>query len=347
MNKVLNILLISLPLLLLSCGNDGTNIQLELDQSAIDLPFGEKTTITVTQAPATGESIEWSSSDENVASVFFGTVTANGSGTATITAKLGEQTAECVVHVPGRTYELVWAEEFDGTTLDLDNWTYEVNGSGGGNNELQYYTDRTENLRLEDGKLVIEAHKEDYLGKQYTSARIITKDKKDIRYGRVEARLKVPKGRGTWPAFWMLGYGSWPQAGEIDIMEHVGYEPQLFHCALHSANKNGMNGQNQHGSQDMGYDVADEFHVITMEWVEKEFMGLDRIHIYVDGVKTKTFAETAQLANAGDWPFNDSFFFILNLAIGGSWGGVQGVDDSMFDVPVRYEVDYIRVYQLQ
>ena len=183
--------------------------------------------------------------------------------------------------------------------------------------------------------------------KQYTSARIITKDKQDFKYGKIEARLQVPKGRGTWPAFWMLGYGRWPQAGEIDMMEYVGYDPNTFHCALHTANKNGMNGRNQKGHMAFDEDVANDFHTITMEWVENEFMGFDRIHIYIDGVKSHTFAETAQLRDSGDWPFNDNFFFILNLAIGGSWGGALGVDDAMFDSPVLFKVDYVRVYQLQ
>ncbi|PWJ42908.1 family 16 glycosylhydrolase [Sediminitomix flava] len=338
-----------LQMVFFSCESDSKENELKsftLSHETLELSVGETMEITITEAPNTNAPLVWTSDNETVATVFFGQVTAVQSGTATITASLGEDTVSCVVTVPERTYELVWADEFDGTTLNTNYWTYEVNGSGGGNNEAQYYTDRPENIRVEDGKLIIEARKEEYLGKQYTSARIITKDKVDLKYGKVEARLKVPKGRGTWPAFWMLGYGSWPRAGEIDIMEHVGYQPNVFHCALHTLTKNGMNGQNPHGEQYFDYAVADEFHVITMEWVENEFMGFDRIHIYVDGVKTKTFAETPQLQDSGDWPFNDKFFFILNLAIGGSWGGAQGIDDSMFDEPVRYEIDYVRAYQL-
>ena len=185
------------------------------------------------------------------------------------------------------------------------------------------------------------------MGKSYTSGRINTKNNKHFAYGKVEARLKVPKGVGTWPAFWMLGYGSWPGCGEIDIMEHVGYQPKTFHCALHTLNRNGMNGQNEHAQQTLDQDVANDFHVITMEWVENEIQGYDRMHFYVDGLKTASFSETKQLQESGDWPFNDDFFFIVNLAIGGTWGGSQGIDDSMFDNPVLYQVDYIRVYQLQ
>lgn len=339
---------IAVLFLFLACADDPVaDNKLELDKSELTLNLGEKATITITQAPSTNEAAIWTSDDETVASVFLGTITALSSGTAIITATVGDQSATCVVTVPERVYQLVWADEFDGTTLNTDYWTYEVNGNGGGNGEAQYYTDHSENLRVADGVLTIEARKEAYEGKQYTSARIVTKNKKDFKYGKVETRLKVPLGRGTWPAFWMLGYGSWPRAGEIDIMEHVGYDPNTFYCALHTLNKNGMNGLNFKGHQTLTEPAANEFHEITMEWIESEFLGFDRIHIYVDGVKTTTFAETSQLQSSDDWPFNDQFFFILNLAIGGSWGGSQGIDDSMFDNPVLFQVDYVRVYQYQ
>ncbi|TLX70324.1 glycosyl hydrolase family protein [Labilibacter sediminis] len=345
------LLLAILPCFFFSCSDSDSEEakpkSLELDQSELTLLVGEKTTINVIEAPVATEPVVWSSDNESVATVFLGAVTAVNSGTATITATMGEYTAECVITVPERTYELVWSDEFEGASLNTDNWTIEVNGNGGGNQELQYYTDRPENVRLEDGFLILEARKEEYLGKNYTSGRIVTKNKQDFKYGKIEARFKVPSGRGTWPAFWMLGYGSWPRAGEIDIMEHVGYDPKTFHCALHTLNKNGLNGQNFKAHQTLANNAADEFHTVTMEWVENEFMGFDRIHIYIDGVKTTTFGETKQLQDTGDWPFNDQFFFILNLAIGGKWGGLQGVDDSMFDNPVLYMIDYVKVYQLQ
>ncbi|WP_082026539.1 family 16 glycosylhydrolase [Flammeovirga sp. OC4] len=322
------------------------NTALQLSSDALTISVGQSEQLKILSAPQSDQEVVWTTDDEFIASVFHGVVTAHQSGTTTISVVMGEEVATCTITVPEREYKLVWQEEFDGDALNLDYWTYEVNGRGGGNQELQYYTDRPENIRVEDGKLIIEAKKEEYEGKNYTSARIISKDKKDLRYGKVEARLKVPGGRGTWPAFWMLGYGRWPDAGEIDIMEHVGYESNIFHCALHTKNKNGLNGQNAHGEQIFDQDVSGEFHTITMEWVEDEFMGYDRIHIYVYGNLTKTFAETKQLQDAGDWPFNQEFFFILNLAIGGSWGGALGVDDTMFDNPVLFEIDYIRAYQL-
>lgn len=353
--KIKFILLITiLQSLFYSCSESSTDnggtvsiVDLVLSDSELTMKVGDEVIVTVTDAPAVNETLVWTSDTEDVATVFNGIITARQSGTAIITASLGEFTATTTVTVAERTYQLVWSDEFDGTELNTDNWNYEVNGNGGGNNELQYYTDRPENIRVEEGRLIIEAKKEAYENRNYTSARITSSLKQDFAYGKMEARLKVPKGVGTWPAFWMLGYGSWPRAGEIDIMEHVGYDPTVFHTALHTRNKNGLNGQNFHAEQDLNEDVADEFHTITMEWVEEELYGYDRIHIYVDGVQTKTFGETAQLQETGDWPFNDNFYFILNLAIGGNWGGSQGVDDSMFDVPVLFEVDYIRVYQLE
>lgn len=326
---------------------DDPILSLKFDKTTLSLNVGDVDTITIIETPEQGQEVIWTSSDEDVATVFFGKVTALTSGSTTITATVGEDTATCEVTVAERTYQLVWSDEFDGDALDTDIWTYEIGtGSWGwGNNEEQYYTDRTENIRLEDGMLVIEARKESYEGSEYTSARIKTADKKDFKYGKIEARLRVPAGTGTWPALWMLGYGSWPQCGEIDIMEHVGKDPMDVHCALHTTNKNGMNGNNFSDSSTFSENMSDDFHVITLEWVEKEIQGYDRIYVSVDGEQYATFGETSQLQESDDWPFNDSFYFILNLAIGGNWGG--DVDDSMFDVPVLYQIDYVRVYQLQ
>lgn len=326
-----------------------SDVNLELNKSELNMNAGEEATLAVTKAPSSNETLVWTTSNKAVATVFNGVVTAQQSGTAVITATLGTHSAKCNVTVAQRTYKLVWSDEFEGTTLNMNNWSYETGtGSWGwGNNEKQYYTDRPENIRVGDGILTIEARKENYEGSSYTSARIKTANKKDFAYGKIEARLKVPGGRGTWSAFWMLGYGSWPNSGEIDIMEQVGYQPKTFHTALHTKNKNGMNGQNFSASQDLAKDASDEFHTITMEWVKKELLGYDRIRIYIDGVETTTFGETSQLRDSGDWPFNKNFFFILNFAIGGNWGGVQGIDDTIFANPVLYQIDYIRVYQLE
>lgn len=327
--------------------NSGEEVSLKLNKNELTLKVGETETLVVSASPSQTGTITWTSTNKTVATVFFGKVTALNSGKTTIIAQLGDYIDSCIITVPEREYVLVWEEEFNGNSLNTDYWNIEVNGNGGGNGEAQYYTDRSENLRVADGLLTIEARKETYMNKAYTSARINTKEKKDFVYGKVDVRLKVPKGTGTWAAFWMLGYGSWPSAGEIDIMEHVGYEPKIFHCALHTQNKNGMNGQNEHALQVLPDDAANNFHVITMEWVENEIGGYDRIHIYVDGVKTTTFGETQQLQQTNDWPFNKKFFFIINLAIGGTWGGSKGIDNTIFDNPVLFQIDYIRVYQLR
>lgn len=345
-------LLLAVLSLSCSCSNDDDGEvpaeQLQLNVTELILDVGEEATLEVTQTPQNGETIEWDVDDESVATVFLGKVTALSSGTATVIATMGEYTATCIVTVPERNYELVWSDEFEGSNLNMDNWTYEIGtGSWGwGNNEAQYYTDRPENIRLEDGYLIIEARKEDYQGSQYTSARIKTADKQEFTYGKIEARLQVPSGMGTWPALWMLGIdGDWPECGEIDIMEHVGKDPNAFHCALHTKNKNGMNGRNFKASQFFVEPVANNFYVIKLEWVKDEVLGYDRMHFYVDDVKTATFGETTQLQDSGDWPFNQPFFLILNLAIGGNWGGE--IDDAVFNEPVLYKLDYIRVYQFK
>jgi beta-glucanase (GH16 family) len=234
---------------------------------------------------------------------------------------------------------LVWQDEFEGTGLpDNTKWGYDVGGDGWGNNELQYYTGSdTNNARLHDGKLIIEAHKESYLGKDYTSARLVTRNKGDWKYGRVEVRAKVPAGTGTWPAVWMLPtdweYGGWPASGEIDIMEYVGYDPNIVHQTVHTQAYNHLNGTEQTSSTTLAT-AEEEFHVYAIEWTE------DKIDFFVDGVLRFTFENEGTWQK---WPFDKRFHLLLNVAIGGNWGGVQGVDDSIF--PVQMEVDYVRVYQ--
>ncbi|MCF8303397.1 MAG: family 16 glycosylhydrolase [Bacteroidales bacterium] len=234
---------------------------------------------------------------------------------------------------------LVWQDEFDYSGLpDSEKWDYDVGGSGWGNNELQFYTEAdTNNARVQNGKLIIEAHKENYSGNEYTSARLITKNKGDWKYGRIEVRAKVPAGRGTWPAVWMLPtdweYGGWPSSGEIDIMEYVGYDPNVIHQTVHTQAYNHLNGTEQ--SQSTYLETAEEqFHVYAIEWTE------DEIEFFVDGELRFTFENEGTWQK---WPFDKRFHLLLNVAIGGNWGGAQGVDDSIF--PVQMEVDYVRVYQ--
>jgi beta-glucanase (GH16 family) len=233
---------------------------------------------------------------------------------------------------------LVWSDEFDGSSLNTQNWTYEVNGNGGGNNELQYYTNSPKNLQVSDGTLKIIALKESYLGKSYTSARIVTKNKGDWKYGRIEARLKMPYGQGIWPAFWMMPtsnvYGGWPKSGEIDIMEYLGHETNKVYGTIHYGP---AWPNNQHsGSYYMlgnGNNFSDDFHVFAVEWEENV------IRWYVDD--KLYFTRTPSSISPYDWPFDQEFFVILNLAVGGNW---PGNPDATTVFPQTYEVDYVRVY---
>ena len=235
-------------------------------------------------------------------------------------------------------WTLVWNDEFDGPNIDATKWSYEVNGNGGGNNELQYYTDRPKNSYIDSGKLVIQALQENYSGRNYTSARMRTLGKGDWLYGRFDIRAKLPYGTGTWPAIWMLPtdkfYGDWPQSGEIDIMEHVGYDPNVIHASTHTL-KYYFKINTQKTATIKLTNVFTEFHIYTMEWYS------DRIDCFVDG--TKYFSSLNDSTGWQAWPFDKRFHLLLNVAIGGDWGGVKGVDNSIF--PQKMEVDYVRVYK--
>jgi Beta-glucanase/Beta-glucan synthetase len=235
---------------------------------------------------------------------------------------------------------MVWNDEFSNTGLpDATRWGYDVGGSGWGNNELEYYTDsRLENARCENGNLVIEARKESYQGMNYTSARLVTSNKGDWRYGRFEVRAKLPGGKGTWPAIWMLPttwvYGSWPSSGEIDIMEYVGYDPGNVHGSIHTEAYNHTIGTQKTSTYSVP-DAETAFHTYAIEWTT------EKIDFFVDDVKYFSF--TNEHTGYKVWPFDQPFHFILNLAVGGDWGGAEGVDPNIW--PQQMVVDYARVYQ--
>ncbi|MFT4032308.1 MAG: glycoside hydrolase family 16 protein [Siphonobacter sp.] len=238
----------------------------------------------------------------------------------------------------------VWADEFEERGLpDSNKWGYEVGGNGWGNNELQFYTDkRSENARVEGGKLIIEARKEDFQEKNYTSARLTTKGKADWTYGRFVIRAKLPKGRGTWPAIWMLAsqqlYGSayWPDNGEIDIMEHVGYDPGVVHATVHTKAFNHIAGT-QRGDTLTITDAMTNFHDYVLEWTP------DYIRAFVDTTQYFEFRNTQK--GWQEWPYDKPEYLLLNIAVGGNWGGQKGVDDTIF--PQRMEIEYVRVYRLK
>jgi len=240
-------------------------------------------------------------------------------------------------------WSLVWHDEFDGKKIDLTKWEHEVNARGGGNNELQYYTARSENSYVKNGVLVIEAIKETFTGsegtREYTSARLRTKNKGDWTYGRFEIRAKLPFGQGIWPAIWMLPtdneYGGWAASGEIDIMELLGHEPNKVHGTLHYG---GRWPENKHTGK--SYTLAQgnfsqDYHVFTLEWKEGEFRW------YVDDVHYLTLTEWFSDNGEFPAPFDKRFHLLLNVAVGGNWP--RNPDETTV-FPQRMEVDYVRVF---
>lgn len=247
---------------------------------------------------------------------------------------------------PPGSWELVWSDEFNGTTLDRNKWNIEVNGAGGGNNEQQYYTDRSSNIFLQDGKLVLQGLRERYCAadgcRDFTSGRINSKGKGGWLYGRFEARAKLPRGQGAWPAIWMLPtdnvYGQWPLSGEIDIMEAINVGASggnTVYGTLHYG-KPWPNNVHQGKSYVPSGSISEGFHTYAMEWEPGE------IRVYADGVLYGRFNDWFTTGGAYPAPFNQRFHWVLNVALGGNWPGP--VSSSM-PFPARMEVDWVRVYR--
>ncbi len=256
----------------------------------------------------------------------------------------------------GGEWKLVWSDEFERDGLpDPAKWSYEEGFVR--NRELQYYTtNRLENARVEGGFLIIEARREKFPNARfrpdaperrwqqqreqadYTSASLTTQGRVSWTYGRIEARAKVPSGRGTWPAFWTLGTNrgqvGWPACGEIDILEYVGHEPGVVHANVHTRGYNHARG-NGRGARLSVPHAEKEFHVYAVEWTP------EKLEFCVDDRKYFTLENDG--TGVDSWPFDAPQYLILNLAIGGTWGAQKGVDDAIF--PQRYIVDYVRVYQ--
>ena len=419
MKKLLHSILVLCTMMCVACE---PTVNFSLRPNSLQMKVGDITTINVI---GQATNIEWASSNEDVATVFHGAVTAKAIGTTTITAKSGETVVNAQVFVSGTDgatlrispafvalkkgethqfqygntyglevtwsssaedivkvdqqgmvtalksgnatitlatpvesvtalvavehnwgeYSLVWSDEFNGDKLDESVWNYNTGGNGWGNNELQYYTTRPENIRIVNGCLEIEARKETYENREYTSARIYSKGKKSFLYGKMEARIKFPGGKGTWPAYWMMGEsGNWPKCGEIDIMEHVGSIDNRASFALHTQEKNGMNGKNWHSTHFFDHPLSNDYHVYGVEWCQEEMDGKDCIRFTVDGVEYATAWEN-KIGDHDSWPFYKPHYFILNLAIGGNMGGK--VDDAIFNQKRIMYVDWVRVYQRQ
>ena len=251
-------------------------------------------------------------------------------------------------HASSPAWILVWSDEFngaDGTPPDPAKWVLESGGKGWGNNELESYTTRPENAFQQGGNLVITVLKEEFKGsdgiaRNYTSARLKTQGKFSQLYGRFEARIKIPRGQGMWPAFWMLGNnidkpGGWPGSGEIDIMENIGKEPALVHGTIHGPGYSGDKGPTAAYALPDRRPFADDFHVYALEWQRKAIRFYVDDHLYA----TRTRHD---LPKGTKWVYNHPFFLLLNVAVGGSW---PGNPDATTVFPQTMLVDYVRVYR--
>jgi beta-glucanase (GH16 family) len=238
-------------------------------------------------------------------------------------------------------WRLVWSDEFEGpanTKPDAARWAYDLGASGWGNAELQNYTDLAENAALDgQGRLVIRALQQG--PKQYTSARLKTLGKFTVTYGKIEARMRLPRGQGIWPAFWMLGAdihkAGWPACGEIDIMEHIGKEPSAVYGTIHGPGYSGGKAISGKTVLPEGQSVAADFHTFAAEWAP------GRIDFFFDGARYHTVTQ-ATLPPGSRWAFDKPFFLLLNLAVGGRW---PGYPDATSQFPQELIVDYVRVYQ--
>ena len=240
-------------------------------------------------------------------------------------------------------WKLVWNDEFSDTALNLEKWSHEIGGHGWGNNELQYYSDQDSSAFIRDGKLIIRA---DFVPqgtgspnnlRYFSSARLRTSGKGDWLYGRIEVKAKLALGQGIWPAIWMLPtdwmYGGWPESGEIDIMEHVGFDPGRVHGSIHTESYNHKINTQRGGSQFLD-NISTKFYVYAIEWYE------DRIDFLIDDKKYFSF-QNDEKNDYKSWPFNQRFHLLINIAVGGDW---PGKPDETTKFPTEMEVEYVRVY---
>ena len=236
--------------------------------------------------------------------------------------------------------EPFWFDEFDYKGLpDSTKWGYDIGGNGWGNNELQNYTNSINNASVKEGLLTITARREQREGSEYTSARLVSKNKGDFLYGRFEISAKLPVGKGTWPAIWMLptdwSYGGWPASGEIDIMEHVGYDQDNVHMSVHTEAYYHSIGTQKTATKVIP-GVSKEFHIYRVDWTPYSITG------FIDGKQMFRFVNEGTGFKV--WPFDKRFYILLNVAFGGNWGAAKGIEPQV--LPQSMEVDYVRVYKM-
>lgn len=239
---------------------------------------------------------------------------------------------------PPLNYALVWSDEFDSPGLpDPVKWDYET-GPRLRNDEAGHYTRRPENVRVRNGNLVIEARREEFEGSAYTSGSLTTRTTFPFVYGRVEIRAKLPRGRGIWPALWMLGWHNekawWPETGEIDLMEHVGVQPDLLFFTIHTLDNNQAKKNPIQASLPVPA-LYDDYHLYRLDWTAKN------VTLFFDNKPVLTYAKTSD--KMASWPFSNPMYLLMNVAVGGNWGGMKGIDDTIF--PQRLLVDYVRIYK--
>jgi beta-glucanase (GH16 family) len=340
MNK-LSVLLIAFVALLSSCGKDAAPANTNTPPTNLVVNAVVSTdnsgNVAFTSTASNAVSFDYDYGNGVYKTVPTGIVTykypASGTYTVTVIAKSssGQTISKSIQVTVTVELSLVWSDEFniDGPP-DGSKWGYDLGAGGWGNGEMQYYTNRPENAVVQGGSLKIKMIKENYSGSPYTSARLLSKDKYAFTYGKVEARAKLPAGRGTWPAIWMLGSNintaSWPACGEIDIMEHVGNDQDRIYGTLHYP---GRSGGNADGASKLITNATTEFHKYSLEW------SAATIKIFVDDQLIHSVGNTSNI------PFNHDFFLILNLAMGGAFGGT--IDPTLNAATL--EIDYIRVYQ--
>ena len=334
--------IISLLTLISACGKDGTPVN-NVPPSNLTVNATVSTdnsgNVSFTATATNATTYDFDYGNGVFATITSGSVTyrypTSGSYTVNVIAKnsIGQTISKSIQITVSVAVSLVWSDEFNTPGApDPAKWGYDIGtGSGGwGNNELQYYTNRSDNVIVSNGTLKIIAKSEAFSGSAFTSARLLSKDKYSFKYGKVEARAKLPIGVGTWPAIWSLGSNinsvGWPACGEIDIMEHVGKDLNRIHGTLHYP---GRSGGNADGNSKLISNATTEFHIYSLEWTSS------LIKIFVDGDLIHS------VVNSGSIPFNQNFFLILNVAMGGNFGGA--VDPAFTSAAM--EVDYIRVYQ--